>query len=165
MILTLVPHEDPILQTPVSDFNFDGDIDPVDLAQNLYETMREFGGVGLSANQVGINTKAFVIGWDEARINVFNPQIVNYTGKEVLMDEGCLSFPGVYMKVKRPGSVHVKFQTETGEWKDEVYWGITARIFMHEYDHMIGKTFKDRVTKMKWDRALTRLVKRIRRMK
>jgi peptide deformylase len=165
MSLTLVSHEDPILKSSVEDFDFNGEVDAVDLAQQLYETMRKFGGVGLSANQVGINTKVFVIGWDEARINVFNPVIVNYTGKDILMDEGCLSFPGVYMKVKRPGSVHVKFQNEYGEWKEEVYSGITARIFLHEYDHMVGKTFKDRVSNMKWERSLQRLTKRIRRMK
>lgn len=164
MNLVLVSHEDPVLHSPVKDFDFSGDINAEELSNNMYDLMIKLGGVGLSANQVGLNVKMFVMGWDDARLNVFNPEIVKYTGKDILMDEGCLSFPGVYMKVKRPGSVHVKFQNELGKWKEEVYSGITARIFLHEYDHMIGKTFKDRVSKMKWDRSLNRLVKRIRKM-
>lgn len=165
MKLKLVDPEHFSLKNSAKDFDFSGDIDPIELSDSLYECMRENNGVGISANQVGIDARVFVIGWDDARINVFNPNIIEYTGRTILMDEGCLSYPGVYMKVKRPGSCQVKFQNEKGEWKDEVFWGITARIFLHEYDHMMGLTFRDKVSKLKWELAMKKLNKRIQRSK
>lgn len=163
MILKLVDCDNPILKKPTSPFVFGGDIDPEELTDNLFETMVALRGLGLSANQVGINSSVFVIGYDRVIFEVFNPEIVNITGKEVMMPEGCLSFPNYYMQVNRPGSIHVKFQTKEGRVREEVFGGMTARIFLHEYDHMKGIIFKDRVSNMKWDLATKRKNKLIRR--
>jgi peptide deformylase len=163
MILDLVSEDDPILHEPVLPFDFSGDIDPVELADNLYDTMVELNGIGLSANQVGINTKVFVIGYQGIRIDVFNPEIVDTPAKDVLAQEGCLSFPGMYVAVKRPGAVYVRYQDSTGKVKEDFWSGITARVFLHEYDHMLGITMKDKISKLKWDLATKRKNKKNRR--
>jgi len=163
MKLELVNHDAEILHTKLKDFDFKGDIDPVELTDSMFEIMKNNSGLGLSANQVGINARVFVMGLLETRIDVFNPQILNYIGSDGMLDEGCLSYPGIFMRMKRPSSIHVKFQDKTGKFKEEVFYGMTARVFLHEYDHLEGITFKDRVSKMKWDLATRRMVKNLKR--
>lgn len=164
MIYELVSSDDPILHEPVKPFVFGGDIDPLELSSNLFETMAAKGGIGLSANQVGINTSVFVIGFDTVNISVFNPEITHIMGKEILMPEGCLSFPGMFLYVKRTGSIRAKFQDATGKYHDEVYTGMTARVFLHEYDHMMGITMNKRVSELKWALAKKRKEKMNRRI-
>lgn len=160
MILELVEETHPLLYTKLNPFDFSKD-NGVELAQNLYDTMLEHNGLGLSANQVGINSRVFVMGFrDQFKFNVFNPEIVRILGTDSTLDEGCLSFPGIFMRMKRPGSVHVKYYDEKGNKKEEVFSGMTARVFLHEYDHLEGITFKNRVSKMKWDFAEKRKLKR-----
>lgn len=168
MILDLVDCDNKILKSPTSPFVFGGEIDPEELTGNLFETMSSLRGLGLSANQVGIDTSVFVIGYDRVVFEVFNPEIVNITGRDVMLPEGCLSFPNYYLQVVRPGSIHVKFQTKEGSVKEEVFGGMTARVFLHEYDHMKGITFDQKVSRMKWDMAVKRknkLDKKIQRSK
>jgi peptide deformylase len=117
-------------------------------------------GVGLAANQVGIDSRVFVIGYGNYRLDVFNPEIINIVGKDILIEEGCLSFPKMFVKVKRPGAIHVKFQDITGRYCEEHFSGITARIFLHEYDHLEGNIFKQRVSKMKWNLASKKKIKK-----
>jgi peptide deformylase len=69
-------------------------------------------------------------------------------------NEGCLSYMGVYLSLKRPERIEVKFQNASGEWQERIYTGLTARIFLHEYDHMQGKTMKDQVSPLKWALAV-----------
>lgn len=156
MILKLVDCEDDILKKPTSPFIFGGELDSYELTDNMFETMYHNVGLGLSANQVGIDASMFVMGYDHTAFEVFNPEILNFTGKDVMMPEGCLSFPNYFLQVTRPGSIHVKFQNKDGVWREEVFGGMTARIFLHEYDHMKGVVFKDRVSKLKWDFATKR---------
>ena len=111
--------------------------------------MQELGGVGLSANQVGLNMRVFVMGTEDVRMNVFNPTITEFSSEEGHVNEGCLSYPGLTLGVKRPTDIKVKFQNDKGEWCEMQLGGITARIFQHEYDHMEGKSFLDHVSPMK----------------
>lgn len=153
-----------ILHTAPDPFLFDKNLDGEMLANIMIDRMRELGGVGLSANQVGLNIKMFVMGAGNNNYAIFNPKIVSVSEEELSMDEGCLSFPGIYMKVTRPKSVAVKYQNAKGDWVEEEFHGLTARIFLHEYDHMLGKTFKDRVSKLKWDLAYNRMIKRTKKI-
>jgi peptide deformylase len=84
---------------------------------------------------------------------VFNPNILEAHGEE-LYEEGCLSYPGVKLKLKRPSEIVAEYQIETGEVVRNTFRGLTARVFLHEYDHMEGLTMKDRVSKLKWDLAV-----------
>jgi peptide deformylase len=152
--LKLIPDSDPVLHKPPAKYDFEQHGTTAHLFANvLYEKMKEYGGVGLSANQVGIDASVFVIGVEEVRIDVFNPEVVVTYG-EIDYNEGCLSYMGVYLSVKRPERIEVKFQNVLGEWQERVYTGLTARIFLHEYDHMQGKTLKDQVSPLKWALAV-----------
>lgn len=146
----LIPDSDPVLHKPPAKYDFEKHGSTAYLFANvLYEKMKEFGGVGLSANQVGVDASVFVIGVEDVRIDVFNPEVVASYG-ESDYNEGCLSYKGVYLSLKRPERIEVKFQNASGELQERVYTGLTARIFLHEYDHMQGKTMKDQVSPLKW---------------
>lgn len=162
--LHLVKQDSTFLHTPPAPFIFNGEIDAEMLSNIMLDRMKELGGVGLSANQVGVNVKMFVMGHGDTTYAIFNPEIISVSKEEVSLDEGCLSFPGVYVKVMRPVSAVVRFQNIKGEWREETLTGLTARIFLHEYDHMEGKTFKDRVSKLKWDLAYNRMIKRTKKI-
>lgn len=151
--LKLVPSDSAILMKPPKEFVFDGEIDPKMLSNIMHERMKELGGVGLSANQVGLDLKMFVLGSGDVKMTVFNPELLDVATMEVSLDEGCLSFPGVYMKVNRPVSCKVRFQNVDNETVEQVLSGLTCRIFLHEYDHMMGTTFKNRVSTLKWGLA------------
>lgn len=162
--INLVSSTEDILYTPPDPFVFDGEIDPVAFSNVLFEKMRDYHGLGLSANQVGLNLRAFVIGNDDFRMSVFNPEIVSVSDDMTLMEEGCLSFPGVFLKVQRPTTIKVRYQNAKGELLEEDYNGLTARIFLHEYDHMQGITMQSRVSKLKWDMATKKVVKRTKKI-
>ena len=115
--------------------------------------MKQLGGVGLSANQVGLDMRVFVMGLSDVQIAVFNPEIIEYNSKEENYNEGCLSYPGIMLSIKRPTTVKVKYQNEKGEVVENEFKGLTARIFQHEFDHMNGTDFTHRVSKFKLDFA------------
>jgi len=135
-------------------YDFEKDKDSAEnVAKVLFEKMKTLGGVGLSANQVGLDMKVFVMGQDEFGIYVFNPEILKYKGENQKFEEGCLSYPGLMLLIDRPLSIDVRYQNVKGEVVEVEYTGLTARIFQHEYDHMMGRNFTDRVSKLKLDFA------------
>ena len=128
--------------------------------------MEWVGGVGLSANQVGLDMAVFVIGdgQEEGVTKAFyNPEIVGCSKDEDVMREGCLSFPGLWLMVKRPKQVVIKYYDEDNEEKIETYEGVAARVILHEYDHMLGANFTMRVSKLKLERAFKALEKKIKK--
>jgi peptide deformylase len=139
-----------------SKFNFD-EVDASMLTNIMLDRMTEMGGVALSAPQVGLNMCMFVMGIDQARVEVFNPSIVSYSKEEALMNEGSLTFPGILVIVKRPIAVTVEYYNKKGELIQNEFQGLTARIFQHAFDHLQGTTIKDKVSKLKWDLATKRL--------
>ncbi len=152
--MNLVPDTDSILYQPCQEFDFTNPpFDAKEFAQQLYQQMTHHNGLGLSANQVGVPYRIFAIRIDADPLVVFNPKIVDQSENEILLDEGCLSFPLLYMKIKRPDWVRLRFQTHDGETHTEKYGGMTARVILHEYDHMDGITFKTRASKFALDRA------------
>jgi peptide deformylase len=111
-------------------------------------------GLGLSANQVGQPYRVFVMRTGEKPYAVFNPRVVDVSDKELSMKEGCLSFPLLYLNVKRPDSVRIRFQDETGETRTEKFNGMTARIVLHEFDHMLGKVYTQKASAFETQRAM-----------
>ena len=93
----------------------------------------------------------------------FNPLIMGCGEEEDSMKEGCLSFPGLWLMVKRPKQVMIKYTDEEGEEKIESYEGVTSRVIQHEYDHMLGFNFTHRVSKLKLDRALKSIDKKVKK--
>ena len=125
---------------------------------SMFETMVKYGGIGLSANQVGLPFRMFVMGGhpqiDSGKVRaVFNPLINDVSEETVAMKEGCLSFPFLFLSITRPKWCHVKYTDQHGKDVEEVLHGMNARIFMHENEHMNGYVFTDLVSKFKLKRA------------
>ena len=127
----------------------------VGLIRDMFETMHESDGIGLSANQVGLQLSLAVIDLsvmrnyaNEKPLVVINPEILDSKG-EYVMEEGCLSIPGIRAEVTRADSIAVRFTN--GDFKEVVTWfsGIWARVFQHEYDHLHQKFFVDRLSAVK----------------
>lgn len=164
--LKLLPFGDPKLKIAPKEFNFDGEEDPVELKKDLLAAMYKSGGVGLSANQVGLDHKVFVIGGSGVETKaVFNPVLMNVSDEMVTLKEGCLSYPGLWLMIKRPVGAIFKYQDEKGEEIIEEFKGIPARVMLHEYDHMLGQNFTMRASGFKIKRALKQLDKKVKRYK
>ena len=136
----------------LNDFDFEGEIESELIAKHLLEQMEIHGGVGLTASQIGINARVFAFkentGSSLVDVVAFNPQIVKYSEENTLESEGCLSYPGLFIKIKRPKSLQVKYTTATGQEIDTVLGEFTARVFGHEYDHCEGIDFRDRAARL-----------------
>jgi len=157
MILDLVKQDDPVLKQECEFFDFQNPpVDPEKLARDLKETMVARRGIGLSANQVGLPYNVFVVGNPNEPENIvafFNARIVDAAEENVLMEEGCLSYPGLFIKIKRPANCRIRYADEKGEVHTEMYDGIPARAILHEYDHMGGMTFDRRANRYHLDLA------------
>jgi len=161
--MELLKFTDPALRKVPETFDFEI-ANAQELADTLWEECRRLKGLGLSANQVGIDSKVFVMGSDETnRKNVFNPQVVSVSKDTELAREGCLSYPGLWLSVKRPKQVTLSYQTVDGTHVVETFVGLQARIAQHEFDHMEGLNFSDHVSQLKLDMALKSLNKRARK--
>jgi peptide deformylase len=162
-MMELIKFTDPALRKVPEIFDFENQ-NAQELADTLWEESRRLRGLGLSANQVGIDSKVFVMGSDETnRKDVFNPHVVSVSKETELAREGCLSYPGLWLSVKRPKEVTLSYQTVTGEYVVETFTGLPARIAQHEFDHMEGLNFSDHVSQLKLDMALKSLNKRARK--
>jgi len=163
-MLTIIKNPNPILAERMPEFNFENPLtDPVQLEKDMIETMLNSGGIGLSANQVGVKTRMFVMGHPKFRDHAqafFNPVIAGVTEDLLEEEEGCLSFPNIYVKIKRPRGVLVRFQNSKGETQEAEFFGTECRCFLHEFDHLEGITYKDRLSTLKWALAVKKATKR-----
>lgn len=157
MILNLVKNNDSVLHRSTEKFNFDDpQCDPTELFHNLRETMVAERGLGLAANQCGIGLAVFVFGNpdDESSIlPVFNPLLLESYGKPVYFDEGCLSYKGLILKVKRASQIRVRFYNEKGVAATMRLNGLSAHVFAHEFDHTAGLTFINRANRYHLEQA------------
>lgn len=152
----LVDSKDPILKEVIPPFDFNNPVvDPIAFSQQMYRTMIENGGIGLSANQVGYRVRMFVMYGEPSWFACFNPKIVHQEDS-VKLEEGCLSFPNLILAVDRPKKIRVRFNSPTGEVCSKTFDGITARCFLHELDHLNGIVFTNLVSKLRLERAKTR---------
>src|SRR3989344_5058323 len=119
------------------------------LIARMRKTMEEAEGIGLAANQIGLEESIFVAEWDGKFYAVFNPKISNPSREKEEMEEGCLSIPGKYGTVKRPASVLLIGENSSGKKIKIKAWDMLARIFQHEVDHLNGKLYVDRMSKFK----------------
>ena len=134
----LVPSSDPILKQVLPRFDFNNPpMDPHELAHILAQTMIKNDGMGLAANQIGLPHRVFVVMADPI-ICCFNPRIVDVSDDTILMEEGCLSHPGLFVKIKRPQVIRIRYTRPDGETVTEQYQDLTARVMQHELDHLDG---------------------------
>jgi peptide deformylase len=154
--MKLIYSPDPWLEKQVQPFDFDA-LNAEEVEKEMIDIMLKEGGIGLSANQVGLDAQVFVMKpillTDKTPFALFNPSIEQVTINNADEPEGCLSHPNLFLKVKRPRGVVVNYLDKTGkECKLELY-DIDARCFLHEYDHLQGIEFTERVSKLKLDMA------------
>ena len=117
------------------------------LSRVLIDNMIHHNGIGISANQIGIWERAFAMVRDLENNEVmvcFNPRIVKSYAEEVEMEEGCLSYPELFLKIKRPDKIVVKYEDEDKKTHKIKLEGLASRVFQHEYDHMEGIDFTQR---------------------
>ena len=162
-VFPLIPPNDPRLLMQIAPFMDDtleqfGFKDRKALAKVMYDNMTKYGGLGLAANQLGLPYRMFVMGGHPEIENgkvryVFNPLVNDVSEESILLKEGCLSFPFLFLPIKRPKWVSVRYTDENGEEVEETLHGMPGRIFQHENEHMNGYVFTDLVSKLKLERA------------
>ena len=133
----------------------------------LKMTMKLYNGLGLSANQCGVFERVFIVGNGEIVIVCINPKVIKVSEDLIKDNEGCLSFPGLFLKVERASSVEVEYYDFQGKKYNTTFTGLTARCFLHELDHMNGITMDKHVKplalKMAKDKQ-GKLFKRVKRL-
>ena len=154
--MKLVKYPSPWLERKVQSFDFEK-LDVKSIAKEMIELMNAEGGIGLSANQVALDAQIFVtkpyLANDGNPLVFVNPEIISITEETDDMPEGCLSHPELFLKVRRPKGLVAKYlDINAKECTIELY-DIDARCFLHEYDHLQGIEFTDRVSKLKLDLA------------
>lgn len=161
--LKLIDPDSEMLKRAPGAFDFELD-NAEELSEQLIDAMKKLGGVGLSANQVGIDKSVFVIGDGADFVKTFfNPLVVGVSEETEVMKEGCLSFPGLWLMVSRPKQVSIKYTDIKGEEIIETYEDVTARVILHEYDHMLGFNFTQRVSRIKLERAIKAFNKKLKK--
>ena len=145
MIRELVKSDDSILHRRIEPCGVN--VDRHFISKTLIENMFHHDGVGLSANQIGMDVRAFAMVRDIEYNDVivcFNPRIVTRSNECVWCEEGCLSFPDQFINVQRPDKITVKYEDEEGKDHKIGLSGLAARVFQHEFDHLNGIDFTQR---------------------
>lgn len=162
MEFKLGAHESLITSSTNWDFETDGNAE--ELEKSMCEFMVANHGIGLAANQIGLTKRVFVIGSNNIPgfpepFAVFNPQIIEYSQEQTLDKEGCLSYPDLWLTIKRPEWIVAQYQDSKGNYHEVKINGYLARCFQHEYDHLNGVCFVDKVSQMKLQLAMKKLRK------
>lgn len=155
MILPVYLYGQPVLRKETHDIDANYP-NLKELIDNMFETMYNADGVGLAAPQIGLDIRLFIVDLeplaeDDKRYSGFkkvfiNPQIVEYKDKLVKMEEGCLSLPGIHESVERESTIRIKYFDENFVAHDEEYSDFFARCIQHEYDHIEGVLFIDKIS-------------------
>ena len=160
MEFKLGPHKSLIEKS--ESWNFLVDQNAEELEQAMIKFMLEANGIGLAANQIGLTKRVFVMGSENIPgfpkpFALFNPKIIESSKELVLDQEGCLSYPGLFLTVKRPSWVIAEYQNSKGDLIEAKFEGYLAKCFQHELDHLDGVCFVDRVSQLKLNLAMKKL--------
>ena len=155
--MELVKSPNEWLQKVVKPFDFNT-LDAKDIGEKMIALMKSLSGLGMSANQVALDAQIFVMRpillEDKTPLVIINPEVTSASKETELMVEGCLSHPELFLHVRRPKYITAKYlDINAKECIIELY-DIDARCFLHEFDHLNGIEYTDRVSKLKLDRAL-----------
>ena len=136
-----------ILTTTCRPATFDRPKQNLDLAHKMLRLMKQNLGIGLAANQAGVDIRLFVMNIKDRYFHCFNPEIVETFDDAVPYDEGCLSFPEETCTIIRPNTIKVRYYSAAGQVTEEILTGLASRCFQHELDHLNGITMFDRLDK------------------
>lgn len=158
MILPIYTYGQPVLRKEAEDIAPDYP-ELKELVQNMFETNERADGVGLAAPQIGLPIRVVIVDltplaedmpeYADFRRAYINGYIVEEDGETILMDEGCLSLPGIHEKVPRAEKVRIQYVDENFVEHDEWVDGFLARVIQHEFDHLEGKVFTDRISPLR----------------
>ena len=128
--------------------------DREELTVAMFDCMKKFHGIGLTANQVGLPFNMFVAGGHPSidggkALAMYNPVLLSVGVEEIMMKEGCLTYPFLFLNIKRPRKCVFKYEDSKGELKEAHLDGMMSRICQHEYDHVLGRNFVEHVSKFK----------------
>jgi len=155
MNLPIYMYGSPILRKKA--FDIDKGDNFKELALNMMLSLKQANGIGLAGPQVGILKNIFIIDTSPMKEDgtitiekaIFNPVIVHYSNVDVFYKEGCLSIPDIHEEILRPDKIEVRYQDENLDWQEEVLDGVVGRIFQHEYDHLQGILFIDKLSSIR----------------
>jgi len=167
-ILKLVDFYDPILRQPTVPVKFDTLEEQKRVAYlsfSLCETLGELQGLGLSANQVGLKERICAINMGSEIWVLINPEIIEKSETPTEYGEGCLSYPGLYLKLKRPDHIKVKFQAIGGQVVEHEFDGLTAVCIQHEIDHLDGIVYTDKISPIKLEQAKRKVKQNLKKMR
>ena len=164
MNLELLEENNPQLLEVSEEWDFRIDGSPEELVRAMSKFMTDNGGVGLAAPQLGIKKRIFIMGNFIKLVACINPKIVSLSDERDNDLEGCLSFPDLFMKVKRPTTAVVQYYTVSGELVERELTGFECRVFLHEYDHLIGVTFDQRVGNLSFKMAKDKRKKELKKL-
>lgn len=153
--MKLVNENSEILRTKCIDYDFDIDGDPMPIIEKMTKVMFENNGIGLALPQVGINRRIFIMGNKDLLVGCINPVIINYRG--LYKDqEGCLSFPNLWLNVNRASEIDVRFYQVDGTVKEVTLNGLMARVYQHELEHLDGICFDTKISRVSLNLAKKR---------
>jgi peptide deformylase len=152
--MKLLKEDDPILKKEAEHWDFKNHVNAAVIEREMLETMNASGGIGLAGNQVGLLRRVFVMKLANGReIGCFNPWIMFGDNDQIEDNEGCLSFPNLWLKVKRHNKITASYLDNTGKDCIIELEGLDARCFQHELDHLNGVTFTEYVSDLKLNMA------------
>lgn len=152
--LALVSEDDPNLHHPCHEFDFNNPpFDPVEFSKNFVKFMRDNGGIGLSANQVGVPYSIFAMRAHPENFVCFNPKVVQPSEQQIVLEENSLTFKGLIAKIKRPQHIRVRYTQPNGEVVTKQFTGMAARVFQHQMDFLDGVMFFNRANRYHRDQA------------
>ncbi|HHX31595.1 MAG TPA: peptide deformylase [Bacteroidales bacterium] len=157
MILPIYIYGHPVLRKVTRDIDPNSYPNLKELIDNMFETMYQAEGVGLAAPQIGLEDRVFVVDlspladeehpeFKDMKKVFINAHITERGGDMVVSEEGCLSIPGVHEKVTREDEIRIKYLDENLQAQDQIYKGYLARVIQHEYDHLDGILFTDKIS-------------------
>jgi peptide deformylase len=163
-LYTLVPPDADVLHIKTPEWSFNTpQQDPKELSISLVETMVHNHGVGLAAPQVGLAYRCFAIGADRNVQVMFNPRVLEASGEDDF-EEGCLTFKGLYLRIRRPEHIKVEYYDFNGQYQTTELGGLTARTFLHELDHLDGIIYTSKVSRYHLDKAKEKVKSNIKKL-
>jgi len=152
MEIKLVAEDSEVLREVADYWDWETDGDPSELVKAMSKLMVLHGGIGLAAPQCGIAKRIFVMGNSDHLVACINPEIISGS-ERVREQEGCLSFPDLWMYVERYQDISIEYYNVAGEKVQQEFNGLMARVYQHELDHLNSICFDDRVGKLVLERA------------
>ena len=160
-VMGLIKPTNPVLRQQTTDFDASEiGVETTALSEKLFEILDATNGIGLASPQIGIGRSMFVISIDGIRKVFINPTVLSTSESMSAQDEGCLSLPGLTLRISRPTEVTVMWLDENGNQQVADLQGLWARCWLHEYDHLKGILIDDRVSRLELDIARRKLAKK-----